>query len=265
MNATTTSADAPPHLPSARLRLRAALTHLALSAVFAAFASILVFTFWYPTPFREISGGRELFTLLVVVDVVVGPLITLVVFDSRKRRVELVRDMTIVVLLQAAALAYGIYSMASARPVVVALETDRLRVVRALDVSDADFSRAPAGFESLSWTGPRFVATRKPETPEEQLESIERGLAGQDLGMRPEYWLPPSSISASFARAALPLQQLRQKQPQHASLIDDAVRSVELPVQRLGYLPLLARSSSWSALIDRSTGEVLTYVPVDGF
>ena len=61
-----------------RQRLRAATIHLSVTLVVAALAAWLVFGLWYPYPYREISGGRELFLLVVAVDVVLGPL-----FDVR--------------------------------------------------------------------------------------------------------------------------------------------------------------------------------------
>ena len=71
------------------------------------FAALLVFGIWYPYPYREISGGRELFLLVITVDVILGPLITLAVFNRKKPRSELRRDLAIVALLQLGALGYG--------------------------------------------------------------------------------------------------------------------------------------------------------------
>ena len=96
------------------VRTRASAIHLVASTVVAALAGALVFFLWYPLPFREIAGGRELFLLLVAIDVVLGPLITLAVFNPRKPRTELVRDLSVVVLLQLAALAYGLHTVALA-------------------------------------------------------------------------------------------------------------------------------------------------------
>ena len=76
-----------------RQRLRAAAVHLGLSALVALLAAVLVFFLWYPYPYRVISGGRELFQLVVGVDVIVGPLITFAIFDRAKPRTELRRDL----------------------------------------------------------------------------------------------------------------------------------------------------------------------------
>ena len=61
--------------------LKAALVHLSGSLLVAVMAASLVFGLWYPYPYRELSGGRDLFFLVVAVDVVCGPLLTLVLFN----------------------------------------------------------------------------------------------------------------------------------------------------------------------------------------
>jgi hypothetical protein len=198
-------------------RARAALLHLGASAGVAGLAAFLVFVLWYPTPFREISGGRELFFIVIAVDAVLGPLITCAVFDRRKPQAELVRDLAVVVILQLAGLWYGLHAVAQARPAVVALEGNRLRVVRAIDLDATELERAPEGLRSLSLTGPILVATRRP-TESERLEAIDRGLAGQDIGMRPAFWLAQALAGTAYARAAMPTDRLRTLHPERVAM-----------------------------------------------
>jgi hypothetical protein len=257
----------PPNLEASSpwaLRILAALLHLGLSVVVAAFTALLVFLLWYPTPFREISGGRELFLIVIAVDVVVGPLLTAVVFDTRKPRTELLRDLGAIVLLQLAALAYGTYTVAIARPAVIALEGNRLRIVRAVDLANADFTKAPPGLEVKIVSGPRVVAARTPSASEKN-DVISRGLAGEDIGMRPEFWLPASATGAAYAKAAMPLQGLTRLRPDRLPELQRAVAATGRDATHLGYLPILARSTDWSALIDLKDGSIAGYVPIDGF
>ncbi len=78
--------------PSVKSRLSAAGIHLTLSLAVAALAAWLVFGLWYPYPYREISGGRHLFLIVMAVDVIMGPLRTLAVFNRNKPTAELRRD-----------------------------------------------------------------------------------------------------------------------------------------------------------------------------
>jgi hypothetical protein len=245
-------------------RLRAAAVHLALSALVAGLAALLVFGLWFPTPFREISGGRELFFLVVAVDVVLGPLITLAVFDRRKPWRELRRDLAIVVLMQLGALGYGLHTVFLARPVVLALETDRLRVVTAADLQEADLSAAPPEWRRLPWAGLHLLATRQ-ASADEQFIAISLALQGVDLGMRPEFWLPAGRTAAALRDGARPLAALAARYPERKAELQHFVDATGRRADQLKYLPLLARRSDWVALVDARSGEVAGYAPFDGF
>jgi hypothetical protein len=163
-------------------RLRAAGIHLGLSLVVAALAAALVFAIWYPYPYREISGGRELFLILVSVDVVIGPLITLAVFDRAKPVRELRRDLTVVALLQVAALAYGLMTMALARPVHMVYEIDRFRIVHAVEVPETLLPSAPSGIDAMPWTGPTLLAARPFRSEDERFQVTVGALQGVHIG-----------------------------------------------------------------------------------
>ena len=65
-------------------RYRAAAIHLGLSALlFVALAYLVVFV-WYPGFFFETDGGWEGIRIIAAVDLVVGPLLTLIVFKAGK-------------------------------------------------------------------------------------------------------------------------------------------------------------------------------------
>ena len=106
-------------------RFRAASTHLAISAVIGAILSALFWFVWYPSPLFKAVGGYELFLMLLVIDVILGPLLTLVVFKSGKKSLKF--DLAVIALVQAAALSYGVWTLLIGRPVYVAAFGDSLR------------------------------------------------------------------------------------------------------------------------------------------
>ncbi len=103
---------------------------------------------------HEISGGRELFLIVVAVDVIVGPLITFAVFNRTKPWPELRRDLAVVALMQLGALGYGLWSVAQARPAHLVFEYDRFRVVHAVDVPAELLTKTPPGITALPLLGP---------------------------------------------------------------------------------------------------------------
>src|SRR5690554_3404124 len=95
-------------------RIKAFTLHLAISVTIAAIAMIIVFYFWYPAPLHTAVGVTQIFLILLAVDVVLGPVLTLVVYKVGKR--TLIMDLSVIALLQVSALCYGVYTVAEGRP-----------------------------------------------------------------------------------------------------------------------------------------------------
>src|SRR5678815_212272 len=125
-----------------RDRFVAFAIHFLLTLALGALAAALIFLVWFPDPFQTMVGGTKLFELVVVCDLVLGPLISLVIYDKSKGRRKLVLNYTIVGVVQLAAMIYGVYIVAGTRPVYVAFSTDRLEVVTARDISDRELAAA---------------------------------------------------------------------------------------------------------------------------
>jgi hypothetical protein len=249
-----------------RSRLRAAAIHLAVSVVVAGLAAVLVFAVWYPYPYREISGGRDLFILVVGVDIVIGPLITFAVFNRAKRARELKLDFAVVALLQLAALCYGLWTVHVARPVHMVFEYDRFRVVHQLDIPAELQDKAPAGIEVAPWGGPTLIALRDFKSPQEKLDMTLQALNGVSLSARTELWRPYATERQAVLKEAKPISMLTQRFPRRAAEISAAVRGTGRPADQVVFLPLLARKAiAWTVLLDARTADILGYLPLDPY
>src|SRR5258708_32700411 len=107
-------------------RWRASGLHLFLSIAIAAAVLALMLSLWYPGPLFEAAGGNDLLFILVGVDVVIGPLITLVIFRSGKRGLKF--DLAVIGVLQIGALVYGMHVVYLARPAFIAFAKDQFTV-----------------------------------------------------------------------------------------------------------------------------------------
>ena len=165
-------------------RVRAALIHLTLSAAVAAAVFLPIYFFWYPDVLFESAGGRDLFFLIVGVDVSLGPLITLIIFKPGKK--GLVFDLIVIGLMQTAALTYGVYVLFESRPVYLAFVKDRFEIVRANGFPPGELEKAHAqGYDQLAWTGPKLVGVKLPTDPDEQFKLMISGFAGVDAQYYP--------------------------------------------------------------------------------
>jgi hypothetical protein len=238
--------------------------HFLVTLGLAASAAALIFLVWFPDPFETMIGGTELFLLVVGCDLALGPLISLVIYNSRKARRELITDYSIVGAVQIAALAYGVYILAGTRPVYVAFNKDRLEVVSARDISDAELAAAKAPlYASLPMTGPRLVAIEVPAA--ERADAMFTSLKGNESHMRPRFYAPYESQLENIRARAKTLEDLEKKHPGIKPLLDIARTRLTVPVARVRWLPVHHRKGFWTALIDSENGKPLTYVNFDPY
>lgn len=249
-----------------RRRLKAAAIHLAISCAIAALAGALVFGLWYPGMYRDLSGGTRLFVLVMSVDIALGPLLTLAVFDVRKTRRHLSMDLSVIGVLQLAALAYGLFTVYQARPVGMVFEIDRFRVVNASQVALEELGMAPPSLRQLPLTGPRTMGVRRPVQGEESNDALFTSLQkGLDLSQRPRFWVPYDQTRAAALATARPLSVLLARYPDQRSAVLQALSAKGVDEAQARFLPLTGtRQGDWVLVLD-AKGDPLHPVPVDGF
>lgn len=246
-------------------RVRASGIHLGLSLLVAAMAATLVFFVWYPYPYREISGGRELFVLLVSVDVILGPLITLAIFNPGKGRNKLRFDLIVVAALQLGALAYGMWTVFAARPVHLVFEYSRFGVAHAIDVPSELLKEAAPGLKAMPLFGPTTVSLRPFKDSNEKAEATLAALRGLALPVRADLWQPYELAIPDVLKEATPVAALKTRFPNRAAEIDQVLSPFGAAGPGMVYLPMLGRKSYWTVFLDPVTAEIKTFMPLDSF
>lgn len=246
-------------------RLCASGIHLGISIFIAAFAALLVFGLWYPYPYREISGGRTLFLLVAGVDIVIGPLVTLIIFNKAKPRREMVMDFTVVGLLQVAALSYGLWTVFVARPVHLVFEYSRMSVVHAVDIDAVLLAKAPPSLQKLPITGPTMIALRPFKDTAEQFDATMAAIGGIPLSARSDLWQPYSDSTIDVLKEAKPVEDLRNRFAKQVASIDRGIEETGKPAAQLRYLPMVGRDNAWTVLLDATTAEPVGFLPLDSF
>jgi len=248
-----------------RVKAQAAGIHSLCSVLVAALAAWVVFGVWYAYPYRELSGGRELFLLLVAVDVACGPLLTFVLFNPKKPRKELWMDLGLVALIQLAALGYGMWTVWQARPLYLVHEVDRYKVISAPDVNAEELDALPANLKPRFWAGPKTVSIRPPKNAEEHNKVLfEAATGGRDYGARPDFYIPYDDAAAvkSLSRAK-PLALFLQKQPSQQEAAQKLAREKGADMAQWLYLPVVARQD-WVAVLNQQ-GQIQGFLKGDGF
>jgi hypothetical protein len=239
-------------------RWRLALLHLVGSVGVVGLVTVVLVRLWFPAPYSKLSGGLELLALLLTVDVVVGPVLTVVVASPGKPLRVLARDLLVILALQLGAFGYGLYTLAFARPVGLVFEVNHLRVISSADI-DSDLLRdAPADMRQLSWTGPRVFASVKPTDGKQLLEAIDYGLAGVDLAMLPKHWRPYAALQTEVLKVAAPVARLLAEHPRATAEVQRFAGAAGVPVDQLRVLPIRARKADdWVALVAPTDARII--------
>lgn len=248
-----------------RTAAKAALIHLAGSLIAAASVAFLVFNIWYPHPYALLSGGLTLFLILITVDVICGPVLTLVLFNPRKPRRELFMDMSLVVLIQLAALSYGIHVVHQARPLFLVHEVDRFRVIGMADYQGDDVS-FPDSVHKPNWLqGPSTVGIRLPQNKQERQEvMLDSVFGGRDYSQRPNFYVPyDAAYSARALARAKPLRDFIKHYPDIADQANQVLKNTGVSMDNALFLPVVHKQE-WIAVIDPSAN-ILGFLPGDGF
>ena len=240
-----------------RHRLRAGLIHLSLSAAIAALVFLPIYFVWYPDVLYEHAGGRDLFLLIVSVDVTLGPLITTIVFVPGKWGLKF--DLAVIGLLQAAALAYGVYVLFESRPVNIVFVKDRFELVRANEYPEGELEKAASGRHgSLTWTGPRIVGAKLPTDPKERTDLMFSTIGGgADVHLLPRYYVPYDEIRPLAREKGERLQKLRERNPTHRAEVDALIAASGRNEEGLRFLPMRAGKTDLTILIDAKSGDIL--------
>ena len=239
--------------------------HLAISLLFALVAAALVSFGWYPGALATVTGVTPIFLLIVGVDVVVGPSLTLLVFDRAKK--ELQRDLSIIAVLQLIALGVGLQTVFSARPVYLVFAIDHFETVYATDLPQKVLTDAGnPGFATLPFFGPKTIGARLPENIAPARGILERSQQLLRLPLTPQYYVPYPEIAPEASKAARPLAALSAGPGSDQGRIVAIQQRFAAQPEPVGFLPV--RGGDWAyeltALVRLDTGEVLEIIDLHG-
>lgn len=105
-----------------KTRLIAASLHFLASVLVISLCLSVVYFIWYPRPFYIIHSVFDAVKIALIVDLLLGPFLMLVIFNTSKPRSVLIRDISIIILFQIAALSWGMHITYKMRPVFLVFQ-----------------------------------------------------------------------------------------------------------------------------------------------
>ncbi|TAG49498.1 MAG: hypothetical protein EAZ30_03630 [Betaproteobacteria bacterium] len=237
-------------------RLRAAAIHLLICAGVALVLLALFWLVWYPPPLFQAVGGVEIFLMLLGIDVILGPLLTLIVFKSGKKTLKF--DLAVIGAVQVAALCYGVFTLLSGRPVYVAALGHRFDVIQANEIEEKELEAAK---QSLPWFGPRWVGTKSANDAKEKERIMFSAMGGADYGHFPQHHQPLENMRDEILKNAEYLYQLKKHNAGNEAAIDGWLAERGLKPDQVRFQGLKGRSRDFTVVLDGTTAKVLGVAP----
>ena len=237
-------------------RWQASGIHLLISVAIALTVTTLMLTVWYPWPLFEAMGGSGLLLILCGVDVVLGPLITLIVFRQGKRGMKF--DLAVIAILQASALFYGSHIVYLARPAFIVFVKDQFEVAIAAEMEHERLARAKLPqYRELPHGGPRLVFADFPTDPVEKNKVVMAALSGMDMQQFPEYFAPYEERTAQVLATAQTIEHISKNEPKTGEIIRNWLKSSGTKEEDVRYFPLRARQAWVAVLVDAKTAKIV--------
>ncbi|MCB1649068.1 MAG: hypothetical protein H7A07_07715 [Pseudomonadales bacterium] len=217
----------------------AALHFLCSLSVFALLLGVLLLA-WYPSAYFSASGGWQGLRLVAAVDLVLGPLVTLIIFNPAKSRRELTLDVGVVVLIQLAAMLWGVRAVYEQRPVAVAFLDTSFYTVPAVSLTDQGVDLRELNRFGTSF--PVFVYVEKPVAGE-ALQDFARRLEQERIPPheQADLYRPLGEHLSEVFRSSLSLEQIGQVAPGMRSEIEHVLAGVNGSAEDFRYLALTSR------------------------
>lgn len=218
-------------------RWKASAIHLCLSVlILGAIAALLVWR-WYPPGLFHMAQADKLLVLIGGVDVVLGPVLTLIVYKQGKKSLRF--DLTVIALMQVIALCFGLHTAWQSRPVYLVGAVDRFNLMFANEIARDDLQHAAPEYRDLPMFGPRRAGIIVPTDPVLRDKALMDALAGKDLPANPARYVPYPSVAASLAAQAAPAKKLLSKIPANdRQVLADAIAETGMSADRLVTVPI---------------------------
>lgn len=267
-----------------KVRLKAFFIHLMLSALVVGIAMGLTYGLWYKSPFSYVEQIGGITLILVAVDLVMGPLLTLIVYNPAKKSLKF--DLAVIGAIQLAALVYGMGVIYMARPIYAVYADGRFMTAAPTEFEDVEVARVKADnpylrFSQLGteWVGARIPATATDAEREEI--SLSAALGGGPRIM-PRLYVPWTDVVQEALKSGKRASEIDYtKPPLHRTgvagrpkvpptlaelqSLQIAVQKWGLPLEQVVLVPLQGSRRSAIVALDARSGTFLGAIEQDAF
>ncbi len=210
----------------------------------------MILVHWYPHGYFTSDGGWQGIRIVAGVDVVLGPLLTLVVFKQGKPGLKF--DMSAIALFQTLALTAGTYFVYNERPVAVVFADESFHPISTSILTEAGLTTSElAAFDREQ---PALIYFEMPKDPvSEQALRVRALKNSQPVYLFSEHFRPinDSNIGKIIA-AAIDMDSYLAQKPDDMRTYQEYLRGLEGDRDKLVYIPVRSRYHWFIGVFDKT-------------
>lgn len=240
--------------------------HLVISLLVFSSLVAMMLLFWFPGELFFIDGGWQGLKLVAMVDLVLGPALTLLLYKPKKPK--LILDMSLIAGIQVAALVYGFYTTHQQRTLAVVFAERTFYTVSASDNQQANeqlrkLNIEPQPVPKASMLKIPMLLTPDPESGvyAQFLEDIMNGYPGPQ--QRNDLYVLLENHTSTMKKHALDEQRLEDLGV--SALIAASLEAQSLGIDDVEIYNFKARYGTGVVIFDSETASILDYIVTDNF
>lgn len=258
MSESATTPEPPAATFPLREKLVATTLHLLLSCAFVGALLLLITQVWYPGFLFETDGGWQGLRIVILVDLVLGPLLTFVVFRRGKKGLTL--DLTLIALMQLTALLGGGWIVHDERPIALVFHEGRIYSVNADDYRDAGVP-VPE-LDAFPARPPDYVVLVPPEDPLAQSTVRTAYIQRRQFLYTHVPWMRKRHDQLEQVLASASDLEDLGRSDEERSVIEGWLRARDTGAEAFVFVPYSSRFEVVYLAVDRATGAVVDVLDV---
>lgn len=240
-------------------KTKAFLVHLFLSILLISSFFLFAIYQWFPSSSLELSGIKDVLFIIIGVDLVLGPVLTFLVFNPTKTSLKF--DLGAIIFLQLSMFIFGAYTVYIAHPVYLTFTIDRFTLVSARDASPQK-----AKFEEYiipKYSKAVYAYVEPPKTIKERNELLFSSLkGGLDLDAFSEYYLPYDENIKKIVEKGWDIDKIFTTSEQKEKL-SVFLQNKNLLLEDITFLPAQGKAKFMTYVLDKKTAKLVGVFDID--
>lgn len=235
-----------------KVKLKASFIHLVLSAIIISALVSLVILFWFPSTFLGITNFKDVALILVIIDLILGPLLTFVVFNPNKKNLKF--DLSVIASIQLMALVYGLYMLFLSHPLYITYYDNSFNVITAKQANPEKAKYKSLKISKFSSPVLAYLDLEDKKTKNQLFTDMLDG--DVEIEARTEYYKPYKNHLDTILANSLDADSIFSGE----GISTESFNKKFGDINDFAYFPIVSTTKDAIIVLDKKSGEAVTTI-----